>query len=79
MLAISYSLTYPIGNVVLGLLPPFELPAGQFWRIVDDLVLDMPVNWGFVVMGPVALVLRGETPQTIFEAVLFGSLAEKGS
>jgi hypothetical protein len=75
MLAISYPLAYPVGVLVLGLLPPFELPDGQFWLLADDLVLDMPANWGFIVMGPVAFILRGETPQTVFQAVLFSSLA----
>ena len=75
MLVLSAPLAYPVGSMVLGLLPPFELPEGLFWHYVDDLVLDMPVNWGFIVMAPVALILQGEAPQTIFQAVLFVSLA----
>jgi hypothetical protein len=75
MVVISALLAYPVGNLVLGLLPPFELPEGQFWRYVDDLVLDMPANWGFIVMAPVVLILRGDTPQTTFQSVLLVSLA----
>lgn len=67
MLAISVPLA--IGGLFVLELLPFELPEGQFWRYLDDLVLDMPVNWGFIVMAPVVLILGGETPQTILQTV----------
>jgi hypothetical protein len=74
MLVISVPLALA-GYFVMGLLPPFELPEGQFWRYVDDLVLDLPVNWAFIVMAPVALIFGGETPQTVFATVLLVLLA----
>jgi hypothetical protein len=74
MLVISVPLALA-GYFVMGLLPPFELPEGQFWSYVDDLVLDMPLNWAFIVMAPVALILGGETPQTVLPTVLLVLLA----
>lgn len=75
MLAVSVPLSYPVGIFVLGLLPPFDLPEGQFWRCVDDLVLDMPVKWGFVATAPVALILKGGLPQTILQTIVFSCAA----
>ena len=56
MLAVSIPLAYPIGVLLLGLIPSFEVPPSGFRHFVDDYVLDLPVKWPFLTIAPVDLV-----------------------